>query len=225
MRQESARRHFLGRLAAAGQCSMAGGAVVGPTTTAPPSRLHHSIGKDAKSRQLCSSPGGQATAEGHLRCRRSEWSLWRRLPHVAKSAGLLGSLTQLQGALAKPAFLAVPQQGWCCILASLSESTLSQLQVAKVKLPTQPVAVCVNRNSSSEALVSMKEGPPILVDLAMGTRREVPCIPSGQCSALRLIRLQSTPTALPWASSCTQDGSCRLTQAAYYPQSVGNPPQ
>ena len=223
MRQESARRHFLGRLAAAGQCSMAGGAVVGPTTYAPPSLLHHSIGKDAKSRQLCSSPGGQATAEGHLRCRRSEWSLWRRLPHVASLQASLGASLSFREHL--PAFLAVPQQGWRCILASLSESALSQLQVAKVKLPTQPVAVCVNRNSSSEALVSMKEGPPILVDLATGTRREVPCIPSGQCSALRLIQLQSTPTALPWASSCTQDGSCRLTQAAYYPQSVGNPPQ
>ena len=103
-----------------------------------------------------------------------------------KSVGLLGSLTQLQGALAKPAFLAVPQQGWCCILACMSESMLSQLQVAKVKLPTQPVAVCVNRNSSSEALVSIKEGSPILVDLATGTRREVPCVPSGQRSALRL---------------------------------------
>lgn len=75
----------------------------------------------------------------------------------------------------------------------LLESMLSQMQVAKVKLPTQPVAVCVNRNSPSEALVSMKEGAPILVDLATGTRREVPCVPSGQPSALRFLNCRACP--------------------------------
>ena len=44
---------------------------------------------------------------------------------VCKSAGLLATLTRLQGTLAKLADLAVLKQGRCCMLPFLSESMLS----------------------------------------------------------------------------------------------------
>ena len=144
-----------------------------------------------------------------MRCRRPEWSLWRRL----LQCNILQAPSEAFAASGSTCCAGRPSSARAGLVLHASvpvRKQALQLQVAKVKLPTQPVAVCVNHNSSSEVLVSMKEGPPILVDLATGTRREVPCVPSGQHSALRTSRCTACPP--PYEG---HDNALSMEAAAY----------
>ena len=57
-----------------------------------------------------------------------------------------------------------------------------RVQVAKMEVRAEPVAISINRENPSQVLVSFEEGPAALLDLSKSTTTQVPCVPTGQLS-------------------------------------------
>ena len=55
-----------------------------------------------------------------------------------------------------------------------------RMQVAKMEVRAEPVAISVNRENPSQVLVSFEEGPAALLDLSKSATTQVPCVPTGQ---------------------------------------------